>query len=110
MRVVSLLPAATEIVAALGMADALVGVSHECDFPPGVERLPCARSGEVWLVDGSAYCSRPGPRIVDSLEILARLLHPERWPAGPLPAGVERALDGPEDDARSAQHDGERNP
>ncbi len=39
-RVVSLLPAATEIVAALGHADRLVGVSHECDHPPGVVDLP----------------------------------------------------------------------
>jgi iron complex transport system substrate-binding protein len=38
MRVVSLLPAATEIVAALGAADRLVGVSHECDWPPDVVR------------------------------------------------------------------------
>lgn len=43
-RVVSLLPSATEIVAALGCGDRLVGRSHECDFPPGVERLPvCTR-------------------------------------------------------------------
>lgn len=40
MRVVSLLPAATEIVAALGAMSQLVGVSHECDFPPGVRSLP----------------------------------------------------------------------
>ncbi|HVH67582.1 MAG TPA: ABC transporter substrate-binding protein [Gemmatimonadales bacterium] len=40
MRVVSLLPAATEIVAALGAMGQLVGVSHECDFPPGVRTLP----------------------------------------------------------------------
>ena len=40
VRVVSLLPAATEIVAALGMLDHLVGVSHECDFPPAVHDLP----------------------------------------------------------------------
>ncbi|MGH7569569.1 MAG: cobalamin-binding protein [Gemmatimonadales bacterium] len=38
MRVVSLLPAATEIVAALGAGSALVGVSHECDYPPDVVR------------------------------------------------------------------------
>jgi iron complex transport system substrate-binding protein len=40
VRVVSLLPAATEIVAALGALPALVGVSHECDYPPAVSRLP----------------------------------------------------------------------
>jgi iron complex transport system substrate-binding protein len=40
MRIVSLLPALTELVAALGHQGDLVGVTHECDFPPGVERLP----------------------------------------------------------------------
>jgi len=40
VRVVSLLPAATEIVAALGAAGRLVGVSHECDYPPAVRALP----------------------------------------------------------------------
>lgn len=40
MRVASLLPSATEIVAVVGARDDLVGVSHECDFPPGVESLP----------------------------------------------------------------------
>ena len=40
MRVVTLLPAATEMVMALGGADSLVGVSHECDYPPAVGRLP----------------------------------------------------------------------
>jgi iron complex transport system substrate-binding protein len=40
MRVVTLLPAATEIVAALGAEDQLVGISHECDFPHSVRQLP----------------------------------------------------------------------
>ncbi len=40
MRIVSLLPSATEIVCALGLEPALVGRSHECDFPAGIERLP----------------------------------------------------------------------
>lgn len=40
MRIVSLLPSATEIVCALGLEESLVGVTHECDFPPSVRRLP----------------------------------------------------------------------
>ena len=39
-RIVSLLPSATEIVCALGLEHELVGRSHECDYPPEVERLP----------------------------------------------------------------------
>jgi iron complex transport system substrate-binding protein len=44
---------------------------------PGFATLPAVQRGEVYVVDGSAYFSRPGPRIVDSLEILAGILHPE---------------------------------
>jgi iron complex transport system substrate-binding protein len=40
MRIVSLLPSLTELVCAFGRGDELVGVTHECDFPPGVELLP----------------------------------------------------------------------
>ena len=40
MKIVSLLPSATEIVCCLGLQDNLVGVSHECDYPPGVADLP----------------------------------------------------------------------
>src|SRR5581483_10744468 len=40
MRIVSLLPAATEIVGVLGQLDQLVGVSHECDYPPEVNSKP----------------------------------------------------------------------
>jgi iron complex transport system substrate-binding protein len=38
--------------------------------------LPAARRGEIYLADASAYFARPGPRIVDSLEILGGILHP----------------------------------
>ncbi len=37
---------------------------------------PAARGGRVYAVDGNAYFNRPGPRIVESLEILAACLHP----------------------------------
>ena len=40
MRICSLLPSATEIVCALGLSDNLVGVSHACDYPDGVESRP----------------------------------------------------------------------
>lgn len=40
MRICSLLPGATEVVAALGLADDLVGISHECDYPPEARKAP----------------------------------------------------------------------
>lgn len=40
LRIVSLLPSATEIVCALGLTDTLVGVSHDCDYPPAVTGKP----------------------------------------------------------------------
>jgi len=40
VRIVSLLPSATEIVCALGLSEALVGVTHECDYPPVARTRP----------------------------------------------------------------------
>src|SRR5919204_1288933 len=40
MRIVSLLPSATEIICTLGLEEQLVGVTHECDYPPSVAKLP----------------------------------------------------------------------
>ncbi|HEU5245922.1 MAG TPA: cobalamin-binding protein [Candidatus Udaeobacter sp.] len=56
---------------------------------PDFDSLPAARGGEIYLVDGSAYFARPGPRIVDTLEILAGILHPQEFP--------EFASGGPDD-------------
>jgi iron complex transport system substrate-binding protein len=47
---------------------------------PDFNSLPAPRRGEIYVVDASAYFARPGPRIVDSLEILAGILHPEEFP------------------------------
>lgn len=46
-RVVSLLPSATEIAVALGLGEALVGRSHECDFPPEVAALPVLTASKL---------------------------------------------------------------
>ncbi len=46
-RIVTLLPGATEIVAALGAGARLVGISHECDYPPWVTSLPRVTSSPI---------------------------------------------------------------
>jgi iron complex transport system substrate-binding protein len=61
---------------------------------PGFDSLPAARRGQIYAVDAGAYFARPGPRIVDSLEILAGIFHPEEFsefaPRGPEDARVAR--------------------
>lgn len=47
LRIVSLLPSATEIAVALGLQESLVGRSHECDFPPAVKALPVCTSTKL---------------------------------------------------------------
>jgi iron complex transport system substrate-binding protein len=72
----------------------------QCDYAilqrfPGFDSLPAVRAGEIYLVDASAYFARPGPRIIESLEILAGILHPREFPEfasrGPDDTRVVRA-------------------
>jgi iron complex transport system substrate-binding protein len=46
MKIVSLIPSATEIIAALGLQDSLVGITHSCDYPPGL-RARCVTSTTI---------------------------------------------------------------
>jgi len=52
--------------------------------------IPAVKAGKVFAVNGHAYFSRPGPRLVDGLEILAQIVHPEIFPWNPPPDAVHR--------------------
>lgn len=80
LRVVSLLPAATEIVAALGAAPWLVGVSHECDYPAEITALPRVTRSILdpnlssAAIDARVRASRDGaPLVTLDVELLRRL-------------------------------------
>jgi iron complex transport system substrate-binding protein len=66
----------------------------------GWAQIPAVRAGRVHAVDGSQYFSRPGPRVVDSIEITAEILHPDLF-AGRFPVRdvmrvpTETAQEGP---------------
>ncbi len=52
---------------------------HRLKALPGWHELRAVRQGRVYVADGNAFFHRPGPRLVESLEILAEILHPERF-------------------------------
>lgn len=57
---------------------------------PGWNDLPAVKSGRVWAVDANSYFSRPAPRLVEGVETLARILHPEVFPDAPEPEDAVR--------------------
>jgi iron complex transport system substrate-binding protein len=72
MRIVSLLPSGTEIVCALGLGEALVGRSHECDFPYRVQSLPaCTQSHIPSQADSLAIHENVTQRLERGLSLYA---------------------------------------
>lgn len=59
---------------------------------PGWTNLAAVRKGRVFAMDGNAYFNRSGPRIVDSLEILAQLLHPQLFAKTESATAISRQL------------------
>ncbi len=57
---------------------------------PAFRALRAVREGRVFLADGNQYFNRPGPRLVESLEILAEIVHPEVFHLGHEGAGWEQ--------------------
>jgi iron complex transport system substrate-binding protein len=65
----------------------------DVSFPAEWADVAAVRAGRVAMVDSSAYFSRSGPRVVDGLEILAEIIHPELFPRRSAPSAW-RLLDG----------------
>lgn len=63
-------------------------------IPDEWSRLSAVQSSKVYAVDGSAYFSRPGPRIFDGLEVLAEIIHPELFPRKSPPDACRRVFAG----------------
>ncbi|MFS8571311.1 MAG: cobalamin-binding protein [Thermaerobacter sp.] len=72
--VLVLMPCGYDTERALAEAGALTAL-------PGWHDLPAVRTGRVYAVNAHAYFNRPGPRIVDGLEMLAWILHPQLFPS-----------------------------
>lgn len=76
-EVLIFMPCGYRLEAALERAPALYDLPRFAD-------LPAVRNGKVFVVDANAFFARPGPRVVDGAELLAHLLHPDRFPwSGP---------------------------
>jgi iron complex transport system substrate-binding protein len=57
---------------------------------PEWQALRAVRAGEVYLTDGNQYFNRPGPRLAESVEILAEILHPDTFSFGHEGTGWQR--------------------
>ena len=88
-------PSATSTWEAVAAAQPEVVVCMPCGYDAGRARAEALRYGDrlagvgaerVVAVDAGAYFSRPGPRLVDGLELLGHLLHPDRVTEAPGPA------------------------
>ncbi len=82
-EVLVLMPCGFDAARAAGEARALPAI-------PGWEDISAVRNGRVWAVDANSYYSRPAPRLVEGVEILARILHPEVFPEAPKPKDAAR--------------------
>ena len=72
-------------------ADEVVSRYEEITATPEFQGLRAVRNGKVYAVDATAYFSGPGPRVVEGVGILARILHPDRVPQ-PLASGMAYKL------------------
>ena len=81
--VIVLMPCGYDVQRTLNEAGVLQGLE-------GWRELPAVKAGKVYAVNGHAFFSRPGPRLVDGLEILAHIIHPQIFPTQPPPDVLQR--------------------
>jgi iron complex transport system substrate-binding protein len=74
--VVVFMPCGYDLSGAMAEAKGLSGIAE-------LRETPAWRDGRVWVVDATSYFSRPGPRIVDGLELLVWAIHPDSFPEPP---------------------------
>jgi len=102
MRIISLLPSATEIICALGLGDQLVGVSHRCDYPPEIEGVAIVtrpKSRPRVEPAAAALDDELGPSELDRAALLAaapELIVYREGGVGPDARALEAALIGAE--------------
>jgi iron complex transport system substrate-binding protein len=65
--------------------DRTLGELVPLDLSASLLGTPARQESNVFAVDANGYFSRPGPRVVDGVELLAHLLHPEAYPDPGLP-------------------------
>jgi iron complex transport system substrate-binding protein len=81
--VIVLMPCGFDVPRTLGEAAVLKRLA-------GWHDLPGVKAGKVFAVNGHAFFSRPGPRLVDGLELLAHIIHPEIFPMQVSPDHVQK--------------------
>ncbi len=82
-EVLVLMPCGFDATRAAREARGLPGIA-------GWDNLPAVKNGRVWAVDANSYYSRPAPRLVEGVETLAHILHPEVFPEAPEPEAAAR--------------------
>jgi iron complex transport system substrate-binding protein len=83
--IIVLMPCGFDVARTLGEAPALKRLAGWYD-------LPAVKTGKVFAVNGHAFFSRPGPRLVDGLEILAHVIHPEFFPMPQSADALQRII------------------
>ncbi len=81
--VIVLMPCGFDVPRTLGEATVLERLA-------GWHNLPGVKAGRVFAVNGHAFFSRPGPRLVDGLELLGHIIHPEIFPMQESPDVLQR--------------------